>query len=132
MPPADSDTSEDLIAPTPLRPERSSMLSEHRDYEIEEVAAEGSGMRRLRPSRGHGHGHVTEDYSESESTDEEDEMDKVRLRQIQRVNTKSKDYTEEEEKAVLRKLDRKLVLFLLSFLDRSSMLPNEATRKLTC
>lgn len=46
-------------------------------------------------------------------------------RPIQRTGTLSKDFTEDEEKAVLKKLDRNLVLFLaflylLSFLDRSS------------
>lgn len=43
-----------------------------------------------------------------------------------RSNTLSKEYTEQEENTVVKKLDRKLVLFLaflylLSFLDRSSM-----------
>lgn len=43
-----------------------------------------------------------------------------------RSNTLSKEYTEQEENVVVKKLDRKLVLFLaflylLSFLDRSSM-----------
>lgn len=43
-----------------------------------------------------------------------------------RSNTLSKEYTEQEEDSVVKKLDRKLVLFLaflylLSFLDRSSM-----------
>ena len=44
---------------------------------------------------------------------------------MRRVATWSKDYTAEEEKAIVRKFDRRLVLFmgllyLLSFLDRSS------------
>lgn len=43
-----------------------------------------------------------------------------------RVYTLSKDYTQEEENVVIKKFDRKLVLFLsflylLSFLDRSSV-----------
>ena len=46
-------------------------------------------------------------------------------RRIKRANTLSKDFTEEEGQAVVKKLDRRLVLFLaflylLSFLDRSS------------
>lgn len=45
--------------------------------------------------------------------------------QRKRVHTLSKDYTQEEEDVVVKKFDRRLVLFLaflylLSFLDRSS------------
>lgn len=55
----------------------------------------------------------------------EPEIDKPRMRHDLRRDTMSPKYTDQEEKAVLRKLDRKLVLFLsflylLSFLDRSS------------
>lgn len=62
--------------------------------------------------------------NESESEDEENKT--MPTRRIRRVGTLSKEYTDEEEKAVLRKLDRKLVLFLgflymLSFLDRSNI-----------
>lgn len=61
----------------------------------------------------------------SDSDSEEDEIEKHRARQIRRKNTLSKDYTDDEETAVIRKFDRKLVIFLaflymLSFLDRSS------------
>lgn len=60
---------------------------------------------------------------EDESAEEEDE--RIRQLKLKRATTFSKDYTEDEERAVVRKFDRKLVLFLaflylLSFLDRSS------------
>lgn len=62
------------------------------------------------------------DFSSNESEHEEEDKKRTRLR---RANTLSKDYTENEEIAVIKKFDRKLVLFLaflylLSFLDRSS------------
>lgn len=59
--------------------------------------------------------------------DTEDENDEpFKRRRLKREATHSKDYTDEEEAAVIRKLDRKLVLFLaflymLSFLDRSNI-----------
>ena len=63
--------------------------------------------------------------SESDTEDEEEDKDFQR-RRLKRAGTASKDYTDEEEAAVVRKLDRKLVLFLallymLSFLDRSNI-----------
>ena len=60
-------------------------------------------------------------------SDTEDEQDELQNRtRLKRTATLSKDYTDEEEAAVVRKLDRKLVLFLaflymLSFLDRSNI-----------
>lgn len=61
------------------------------------------------------------------SDDEEEEVAKHHARRLRRVGTLSKNYADDEEKAVIQKFDRKLVLFLaflylLSFLDRSSML----------
>lgn len=63
--------------------------------------------------------------AESESSDSEDH-DTRKLNRLKRVGTMSKDYTDLEEKAVLRKFDRRLVLFIallymLSFLDRSNI-----------
>ncbi|KIV93780.1 hypothetical protein PV10_04968 [Exophiala mesophila] len=63
----------------------------------------------------------------SHASDSESEIDSPpRKSRLQRVSTMSKDYTDEEEEAVVKKLDRKLVLFLgalymLSFLDRSNI-----------
>lgn len=59
-------------------------------------------------------------------SDSDSEEDPVYKRRLKRVSTMSKEYTDEEEAAVLRKLDRKLVIFLgflymLSFLDRSNI-----------
>ncbi len=70
--------------------------------------------------------HSTADGPLSE-TDTEDEDDSLyKRRRLKRTTTQSKDYTDEEEAAVVRKLDRKLVMFLgflymLSFLDRSNI-----------
>lgn len=60
------------------------------------------------------------------SSDAHDEAEKPRTRHVRRANTLSKDYEDEEEKAVVKKFDRRLTLllaflYLLSFLDRSSM-----------
>lgn len=75
----------------------------------------------------------TEHDSSSDESHGEDDEDKRRLTRARRANTLSKDYTENEETAIIKKFDRKLVLFLaflylLSFLDRSSM-PNCPRRK---
>ena len=64
----------------------------------------------------------TDSFSESE-----DDLDVHEFTpQVTRSNTTLMEYTEEEERAVIRKFDRKLVLFLallymLSFLDRSNI-----------
>lgn len=60
------------------------------------------------------------------SDDSDEEKDESRLTRARRANTLSKGYTEDEEAVVIKTFDRKLVLFLaflylLSFLDRSSM-----------
>ena len=60
-----------------------------------------------------------------EVSSSDDESEKLRVRPVTRVGSRSKEYTDEEEKTVLRKLDRNLVIFMallymLSFLDRSS------------
>jgi hypothetical protein len=57
----------------------------------------------------------------AEESDEEEEY----TGSMSRVTSLSKSYTVEEEKAIVRKFDRRLVLFMallymLSFLDRSS------------
>lgn len=73
------------------------------------------------------HGHaVAQPDDEVEDESEEEEEERIHQLRLKRATTFSKDYTDEEERAVVGKLDRKLVLFLaflylLSFLDRSSM-----------
>lgn len=64
--------------------------------------------------------------SVDDSDDGSSEEDATPTVSVKRAGTFSKDYTYEEEKTVLRKIDRKLILFLgflymLSFLDRSSI-----------
>lgn len=70
-----------------------------------------------------------DDILTSSDSELEDELEERRTRhsKLRRAATLSKDYTEDEERAVIRKFDRKLVfflafLYLLSFLDRSSKL----------
>jgi MFS family permease len=63
--------------------------------------------------------------AESESSDSEED-DGGKPPRLRRVGTMSKDYTDAEEQTVLRKFDRRLVLFIallymLSFLDRSNI-----------
>jgi sugar phosphate permease len=72
----------------------------------------------------HSHEKDTEDAG-SESLDSEDE-DIREPYPLKRVSAMSKEYTDSEEKAVLRKFDRRLVIFIallymLSFLDRSNI-----------
>lgn len=60
---------------------------------------------------------------ESLSSGGEDGYQENNTRNLRRVSTRSKGYTEQEERAVIKKFDRRLVLFiallyLLSFLDR--------------
>ncbi|KAK5046091.1 hypothetical protein LTR84_008548 [Exophiala bonariae] len=122
--------------PTPQAP---AILS--RDSDIEDTSAalkrtsrDGGNSTELRklhhsPLRRGAGGHiqdtvpVNENENESDSDSDEDPRYKRRL---QRVSTMSKEYTDEEEAAVVRKLDRKLVillgfLYMLSFLDRSNI-----------
>jgi MFS family permease len=81
-------------------------------------------MRQLQGGPRRSTGSEEADQSDVNTEDEEDEL--YKRRQLKREATHSKDYTDQEEAAVLRKLDRKLVLFLaclylLSFLDRSNI-----------
>lgn len=66
------------------------------------------------------------EYALSSNESDEEEEDNRRLTHVKRANTFSRDYSEDEETIIVKKFDRKLVLFLaflylLSFLDRSSM-----------
>ncbi|KAJ9494648.1 hypothetical protein H2202_009901 [Exophiala xenobiotica] len=108
-------------APTVLTPQASSEDSPvsvtRAPREIDADAAE------LRKLHHHASGHERSDNNESESESEEENKP---IRRLKRVATQSKEYTDEEEEAVVRKLDRKLVMFLgflymLSFLDRSNI-----------
>ncbi|KIW33638.1 uncharacterized protein PV07_00473 [Cladophialophora immunda] len=91
-----------------------------------ELESEGVELRKLhhallQPE----HAGTDDEFSESDSHAAEDDEGYVK-RRLQRSATHSKDYTDEEEAALVRKLDRKLVVFLgflymLSFLDRSNI-----------
>ena len=81
-------------------------------------------LRKLHYSPPHGRDQAEDEPSEQDTEDADDET--YKRRRPKRVATQSKDYTDEEEVAVVRKLDRKLVMFLgllymLSFLDRSNI-----------
>ncbi|OCT45064.1 putative transporter [Cladophialophora carrionii] len=90
-----------------------------------EVDGDTVELRKLYPHSPHGGLIPSEDeLSDTDSEGEEDEL--YKRRRLRRTATQSKDYTDEEEAAVVRKLDRKLVIFLgflymLSFLDRSNI-----------
>jgi hypothetical protein len=63
------------------------------------------------------------------STEQSEEEEERYIRPVSRVTSMSKSYTTEEEQVITRKLDRRLVLFMallymLSFLDRSSQTSN--------
>ena len=64
--------------------------------------------------------------AEEDESNEDDDSDKEQANGHTRVASTSKVYSEEEEKAIIRKFDRRLVLFMallymLSFLDRSNI-----------
>lgn len=90
-----------------------------------EIEGDTTELTKLHHVPPHGKRSASEDrLSDGESEEEEDDV--YQTRRLKRSETHSKDYTDEEEAAVVRKLDRKLVLFLgflymLSFLDRSNI-----------
>jgi hypothetical protein len=116
-------------APTVATPE-----SDADDSDVESVAAlqgedsvelrklrTSSEKRRQRPNADH------EDYSS------EEESEKEHIAPVRRVGSRSKEYTDQEEKAIVRKFDRRLTLFIallymLSFLDRSSQTPQPCSQ----
>jgi hypothetical protein len=62
---------------------------------------------------------------DQEESSSEDDSEKDHIKPVRRIGSRSKEYTDEEEKAIVRKLDLRLTLFIallymLSFLDRSS------------
>ncbi|OAP62960.1 hypothetical protein AYL99_02187 [Fonsecaea erecta] len=73
------------------------------------------------------HTDTEDEFSESDSDPGEGDDDEgYGKRRLRRTATHSKDFTDEEETALVRKLDRRLVVFLgflymLSFLDRSNI-----------
>ncbi|EXJ55831.1 hypothetical protein A1O7_08762 [Cladophialophora yegresii CBS 114405] len=100
----------------------SPVVSMRTSREIDDDTVE---LRKLHLHTRHG-GHlpIEDEFSQSGSEGEDDEV--YKRRRLRRTATLSKDYTDEEEAAVVRKLDRKLVIFLgflymLSFLDRSNI-----------
>ncbi|KIY03882.1 uncharacterized protein Z520_00573 [Fonsecaea multimorphosa CBS 102226] len=94
-----------------------------------EIESEGVELRKLHhaPPEAENTAGIEDEFSESDSDAREDEGNEGYVkRRLRRTATHSKDYTDEEEAAVVRKLDRRLVVFLgflylLSFLDRSNI-----------
>lgn len=109
-------------APTETTPENDSD-----DSDVESVSALREGghtfeLRKLRNSSEKGSHHGSFDREDASS---EDDSEKEDVRPVRRIGSRSKEYTHEEEQAIVRKFDRRLTLFIallymLSFLDRSS------------
>jgi hypothetical protein len=109
-------------APTETTPE-----SDSDDSDVESVPAlRGGGhtfeLRKLRNSSEKGSHHGSFDREDASSADDSEKED---VRPVRRIGSRSKEYTHEEEQAIVRKFDRRLTLFIallymLSFLDRSS------------
>jgi hypothetical protein len=109
-------------APTETTPE-----SDSDDSDVESVPAlRGGGhtfeLRKLRNSSEKGSHHGSFDREDASSEDDSERED---VRPVRRIGSRSKEYTHEEEQAIVRKFDRRLTLFIallymLSFLDRSS------------
>ena len=118
-----SSSSRSKLTPTPaiLTPEfdsDDSPVAETRTSR--EVGDNSIELRRLHHPPPHS------DEVEDQGSESNSEGDETYTERLKRVSTQSKEYTDEEEKAVVRKLDRRLVLFLaflymLSFLDRSNI-----------
>lgn len=99
------------------------------DSDVESVVAlrGGEGRAELRKTRNSSEKrsyHGSRDQDESFS---EEDSEKEHIQPVRREGLRSKEYTHEEERAIVRKLDRRLTLFIallymLSFLDRSSKL----------
>ncbi|EXJ94263.1 hypothetical protein A1O1_02656 [Capronia coronata CBS 617.96] len=102
-----------------------------------EVDKDAVELRRLRHQHGYHHRSKHGDNSdedsgsgygnkESDDDGDTDEEKRIMVLPLKHVETPSEEYTLEEEATVVRKLDRKLVIFLgflymLSFLDRSNI-----------
>ena len=112
-------------APTQATPE-----SDVDDSDVESVAALRAGedglelpeLRKLRDSSEKRSQRRNEDHEESSS---DDQSEKEHIRPMRRIGSRSKEYTDEEERVIVHKFDRRLTLFIallymLSFLDRSS------------
>lgn len=97
---------------------RGDVISDEDEYELEELSSQG--LNGLKSQDGY-------DPRFDESEDEEKGSDlKKRRRESNSTIHSFMLYTPDEEKAVIKKFDRRLVLFvallyMLSFLDRSSM-----------
>lgn len=91
--------------------------------ELEGNAVELRQLHHHRPTYGED---GENELSEPDSDIDSDSDREREIKRLKRVGTSSKEYTDEEENTVVRKLDRKLVVFLgvlylLSFLDRSNI-----------
>ena len=85
-------------------------------------------LRKLRNSSEKRSQHKDEDHEDPFS---DDDSEKEHIRPVRRVGSRSKEYSDEEEKVIVRKFDRRLtsfiaLLYMLSFLDRSSQTPQSA------
>lgn len=123
----DNLSSSSSSTPTNAPPAQATLESDVDDSDVESVSAlRGGGdtveLRGMRIS--------SEKHSDRRSLDEadsssEDESGKEHIRPVKRVGSRSEEYTDDEERTIVRKLDRGLTLFIallymLSFLDRSS------------
>lgn len=109
-------------APTQVTPE-----SDADDSDVESVSAlrGGGDAAELHKIRNSSEKHTYRRGRDLEESSSEEDSEKEDVGRVRRVGSRSKEYTDEEEKAIVRKLDIRLTLFIallymLSFLDRSS------------
>jgi hypothetical protein len=120
----------DTGSSSPLRtpvPTENTPESNADDSDVESVLALRGGehtfeLRKIRNTSDKGSHHGSFDQDEVSS---EEDSEKEDVRPVKRVGSRSKEYSREEEQAIVRKFDRRLTLFIallymLSFLDRSS------------
>ncbi|EXJ76748.1 uncharacterized protein A1O5_01256 [Cladophialophora psammophila CBS 110553] len=91
-----------------------------------EIESEGVELRKLHHAPPQDKHTGSEDGFSENDSDAAEEDERYVKRRLRRSATHSKDYTDAEEAALVRKLDRRLVVFLgflymLSFLDRSNI-----------
>lgn len=111
----------------PIRPTQESDAG---DSDVESVSAlrGGGDTAELRKICNSSEKHTYRRSRDQEESSGSDDSEKEDGRPVRRVGSRSKEYTEKEEKAIVRKLDIRLTLFIallymLSFLDRSSTKP---------
>jgi len=123
-PPTIGGTLSSSLQPAPTQPALDNLVDDP-DVQPESAFQEGGSAAARRKIRHSSEKHPYASGRDQEESSSEEDSEKEDVRLVRRVGSRSKQYTDEEEKAIVRKLDIRLTLFIallymLSFLDRSS------------